>query len=42
MIERVALSPMARQVKLAELADSLDQKREVPADLRSKNAMQGT
>ena len=32
MIERVATSPLARQVKLADLADNLDPKRQLPAD----------
>jgi (p)ppGpp synthase/HD superfamily hydrolase len=32
MIERVAANPLARQVKLADLADNLDPKRQVPAD----------
>jgi len=32
MIERVATNPLARQVKLADLADNLDLKRQVPAD----------
>jgi len=32
MIERVATNPLARQVKLADLADNLDPKRQVPAD----------
>jgi len=32
MIERVAANPLARQVKLADLADNLDPKRQIPAD----------
>lgn len=32
MIERIATNPLARQVKLADLADNLDPKRPVPAD----------
>jgi (p)ppGpp synthase/HD superfamily hydrolase len=31
MIERIATNPLARQVKLADLADNLDPKRPVPA-----------
>jgi len=32
MIERVATNPLARQVKLADLADNLDPKRQVPVE----------
>ena len=32
MIERIATNPLARQVKLADLADNLDPKRLTPAD----------
>jgi (p)ppGpp synthase/HD superfamily hydrolase len=32
MVERVATNPLARQVKIADLADNLDLKRTVPAD----------
>jgi len=32
MIERIATNPLARQVKLADLADNLDPKRAVPDD----------
>ena len=32
MIERIARNPLARQVKLADLADNLDPKRLTPAD----------
>ncbi len=32
MIERVATNPLARQVKLADLADNLDPNRTVPTD----------
>lgn len=37
MIERVAMSPLARQVKLADLADNMDPKRQVPADAAVAN-----
>jgi (p)ppGpp synthase/HD superfamily hydrolase len=32
MIERVAMNPLARQVKLADLADNLDPQRALPLD----------
>ena len=35
MIERVATNPLARHVKLADLADNLDPNRQVPADSAS-------
>ena len=41
MIERVATNPLARQVKLADLADNLDPNRTVPADPAAAAATPG-